>query len=146
MYGSPSDGLTLESCAHYCSNFTYFGVEGSVECYCGQTLSSSAVETPDCNLPCSGDNAQLCGGASAISVYKYRLGLNATTSTNVTYGSNVTLSGNGTISWNASASATASPVAVANGTAGVFNSTGAMRKHLSRTRLTRHGKGIMDLF
>lgn len=144
MFGSYDSGLTLESCGNFCSNFTYFGVEGSVQCYCGQTLSSTAVETDSCNLPCSGDNTHICGGASAISVYKYKAGLNATSSTNVTYGSNVTLSGNGTLSWNATASATASPVAAANGTSGVFNSTGLMRKHLSRNRVTRHGKGLMN--
>lgn len=146
MYSSRSDALTLDKCAGFCSNFTYFGLEGSNGCFCGQTLSADAVEVLACDLACTGDSTEICGGASALSVYGYVPGQDATTTTttNVTYGTNATLGWNGTISSATIASATASVVANVNGTSGVFDSTGAVRKHLSRHRLTRHGKGIMN--
>lgn len=134
MYSSQASALTLESCASFCSNFTYFGVEGSWECFCGTALRSAA-NVSSCNLPCSGNGAEICGGASAISVYRYRAGLHASSTTNVTY-SNATTT----------ASASARPTSAVNGTAGVWNATGSVRKQLTRHRLSKHGRGVMNLW
>ena len=35
--------LTIEPCAAACAGFTYFGVEYSVECYCGNSLQGGSA-------------------------------------------------------------------------------------------------------
>ena len=68
---STSGVVSLESCAKYCSDYSYFGVENHNECYCGNSLvpSSIAVPSTDCNLACTGNSAEICGGSLRLSVY-----------------------------------------------------------------------------
>lgn len=54
----------------------YAGVEYSSECYCGTTIQSSgqlAADTPTqkCNMPCSGDSSEICGGSDRLNLYQY---------------------------------------------------------------------------
>ncbi|EON63806.1 hypothetical protein W97_03034 [Coniosporium apollinis CBS 100218] len=84
-------GMTLESCAAYCSGFAYFGVEYGSECYCGNTLRSypngangpefSVKQTTEagCNMKCSGNTAQSCGGADYFNLYYTNSTASATT-------------------------------------------------------------------
>ncbi|KAJ9144046.1 WSC-domain-containing protein [Pleurostoma richardsiae] len=62
------DAMTLESCAAFCDTYTYFGVEYSRECYCGNTLraSSNATDEGDCSMTCEGDDLEYCGGSSVL--------------------------------------------------------------------------------
>ncbi|KAL2165179.1 hypothetical protein VTH06DRAFT_475 [Thermothelomyces fergusii] len=66
-----SDNMTLEACQAYCSAFTYFGVEYSRECYCGDKLNAGSVPAPasECSMTCSGNPAQYCGAGNRLSVY-----------------------------------------------------------------------------
>lgn len=65
--------MSLERCLQYCSTkgYAYAGVEFSSECYCGHSVSNSKADTEGyCNMTCSGNKMQICGGAPYISVYK----------------------------------------------------------------------------
>ncbi|KAK5990459.1 WSC domain-containing protein [Cladobotryum mycophilum] len=65
------DGMTLETCASFCAGYTYFGVEYSRECYCGNSLSAGSVvaASTDCSMICAGANCDYCGAGSRLSVY-----------------------------------------------------------------------------
>ncbi|KAF7507284.1 hypothetical protein GJ744_010718 [Endocarpon pusillum] len=66
----PKSVTTLEQCADSCSNSTFFGVQSGL-CVCGDKLSSSAMPAAvgSCNIACTGNSAQSCGGAAAMVVY-----------------------------------------------------------------------------
>ena len=68
----------VEQCASECSAFTYFGVEYGAECYCGSAINGGSAlvagSTPDvtgCNMVCSGNATEYCGGSNRINVYTY---------------------------------------------------------------------------
>lgn len=63
--------MTLESCAAFCSGYTYFGVEYARECYCGNSFGAGSVVAPatDCNFPCAGNSTEYCGAGNRLSVY-----------------------------------------------------------------------------
>lgn len=96
-YANPN--MTLEMCANLCSGYEYFGAEYADECYCGSQLASDVgqVDDLDCIMQCSGNEFELCGAASRLTVYKYNGtltpalscptndGQNYTTSSNITY-------------------------------------------------------------
>lgn len=65
------DEMTLESCASFCANYTYFGTEYARECYCGNAFETGAVAASagDCSMTCGGDFGELCGGSSLLSAY-----------------------------------------------------------------------------
>ncbi|KAK2050271.1 galactose oxidase [Colletotrichum somersetense] len=66
-----SDDMTLESCSTFCAGFTYFGVEYSRECYCGNSFSTGSVPAPasDCSMVCMGNKLEYCGNGNRLSVY-----------------------------------------------------------------------------
>jgi len=63
--------MTLEACQAFCSAFTYFGVEYSRECYCGNSFNAGSVPAPaaDCSMTCMGAPSQYCGAGNRLSVY-----------------------------------------------------------------------------
>merc|ERR1711977_468711 len=66
------DGMTLESCASFCSPFSMFGVEYGRECYCGNSLGAGSVKATnqaDCNFLCPGDKTTYCGAGSRLQLY-----------------------------------------------------------------------------
>lgn len=65
-----ADDMTLESCAAFCTNFTYFGVEYSRECYCDNALLGAAASESDCSELCAGNNQEWCGGPSRLNLYQ----------------------------------------------------------------------------
>ncbi|GAO19168.1 hypothetical protein UVI_02014690 [Ustilaginoidea virens] len=68
-----SDDMTLESCAEFCADLTYFGVEYGRECYCGKEIageSERAADQQDCSFLCPGDESQYCGAGSRLELYK----------------------------------------------------------------------------
>ncbi|CCA72850.1 hypothetical protein PIIN_06786 [Serendipita indica DSM 11827] len=67
-----SDSMTVESCVNFCDGhgYVYAGLEYSRECYCDNTLQNGATTTTDCNLLCSGDSSEVCGGGYKLSTYK----------------------------------------------------------------------------
>jgi len=67
-----SSTMTLETCATFCSGYEYFGVEWSVECYCGNAFTSGPVlvDSSECSMTCGGNSAELCGAGDRLSVYQ----------------------------------------------------------------------------
>ena len=63
---------TIEICKKLCfeKGYQYAGVEYSKECFCGNYLPQKfAKRQSDCNMDCSGDKSQKCGGGNRINVY-----------------------------------------------------------------------------
>ncbi|KAH8801571.1 heme peroxidase [Xylogone sp. PMI_703] len=77
------DNMTLEKCATNCAGYTYFGVEYSGECYCGNTLATSSVPAAnqgDCSFTCPGDSSEFCGAGNRLDMYKLSSAVSSTSS------------------------------------------------------------------
>jgi len=64
--------MTVETCASFClPTYKLFGLEYGGECWCGDTFGTGAVVAPatDCNMPCGGNHAEVCGSGNRLSVY-----------------------------------------------------------------------------
>ncbi|GKT85007.1 LOW QUALITY PROTEIN: WSC domain containing protein [Colletotrichum tofieldiae] len=63
-----SDDMTLDKCATFCSDFTFFGTEYGRECYCGNELQSTSRTAPlsECNMKCAGNPYQYCGDGNRL--------------------------------------------------------------------------------
>ncbi|KAK7740846.1 hypothetical protein SLS62_010991 [Diatrype stigma] len=69
-----ADDMTVESCLKYCQagNYWMSGVEAGRECYCGKYVAPPASFHGDagaCDMPCTGDPRQRCGGWGKMSVF-----------------------------------------------------------------------------
>ena len=71
-----ANNMTVETCGAYCTSTNYYGLYGleySSECYCGNSLLNGGSYLPasdtSCNLRCSGNDAEVCGGSGRLSVY-----------------------------------------------------------------------------
>ena len=64
--------LTLEKCKDFCfgRNYKFAGVEED-NCYCGNEVWP-LIEKPssECDVRCSGDKSQVCGGKCRVNVYQ----------------------------------------------------------------------------
>ncbi|KAK1594865.1 WSC domain-containing protein [Colletotrichum navitas] len=67
-----SDDMTLDKCAAFCSDYTFFGTEYGRECYCGNELQSTSMTAPltECNMKCAGNPYQYCGDGNRLELYK----------------------------------------------------------------------------
>ncbi|KAL2023889.1 hypothetical protein VTK56DRAFT_666 [Thermocarpiscus australiensis] len=70
------DSMTLESCAAYCSGYTYFATEYGRECYCGNQLNAGSIpaQETECNMVCAGNPYEYCGAGNRLELYKVRSG------------------------------------------------------------------------
>ncbi len=61
---------TTESCIATCSaaNYAYAGTQYGSQCFCGNSYGGQGSSN-DCNMPCSGDGSETCGGSWANDVY-----------------------------------------------------------------------------
>ena len=71
---SYSDGaaMTIESCQAFCTmnNYALAGLEYSYQCYCANTIATdSALGQTGCNMACSGNAAETCGGSNRLSIF-----------------------------------------------------------------------------
>nr|XP_002740854.1 PREDICTED: IgGFc-binding protein-like [Saccoglossus kowalevskii] len=71
------EAMTIETCADTCasemdsSSVSYFGLQFGDACFCGLNLETYIpVEEDFCTWPCMGDQSQICGGMTEISIYK----------------------------------------------------------------------------
>lgn len=69
------DEMTNEMCAQFCfdHDYAYAGTEYYYECWCGNILAEGGVKATDqsdCNMPCTGDGDQACGGSDRLTLYK----------------------------------------------------------------------------
>lgn len=69
-------GMTNEQCVKFCGDkgFSIAGTEYSKECYCSNSIPTAAQPVAgvvgNCNMPCSGDTNEFCGGSSLLSLYQ----------------------------------------------------------------------------
>ncbi|KAJ4315651.1 hypothetical protein N0V94_005848 [Neodidymelliopsis sp. IMI 364377] len=68
-YTSSGD-MTAAKCAENCAGYTYFGTQWSSECYCGNTVPTVSAPASECNMACSGNDDELCGGGMRLNAYK----------------------------------------------------------------------------
>jgi hypothetical protein len=63
--------MTVELCSELCSKrgYRYAGVQFSSWCFCGNRYGTFG-KANNCNMRCSGDSSEICGGSWANSVYK----------------------------------------------------------------------------
>ncbi|TVY75850.1 WSC domain-containing protein [Lachnellula suecica] len=64
-----SSSMTQEACARFCAGYTYYGVEYSTECYCGNSINSGAVVATNCTDTCAGNSKESCGGSWAMNIF-----------------------------------------------------------------------------
>ncbi|WWC73344.1 uncharacterized protein I206_107311 [Kwoniella pini CBS 10737] len=70
--------MTPTKCLNFCASkgYTLAGVEWSVECYCGNSLTKTSLSAIDnnlaCDMPCNGldYSAGYCGGSSKLTIYQ----------------------------------------------------------------------------
>jgi hypothetical protein len=71
LYTGPSN--SLESCYNGCTQagFSIAGAEYGQECWCGDQFDNSASLRADseCNMACTGNPGETCGGSNRLSVY-----------------------------------------------------------------------------
>jgi len=69
-FGFSSDKMTPELCSRECAKrgYTYAGVQYSSYCFCGNTYGRFGRAT-NCNMRCSGNPNQTCGGSWANNIY-----------------------------------------------------------------------------
>ncbi|KAJ0308306.1 hypothetical protein COL516b_003575 [Colletotrichum fioriniae] len=67
-----ADDMTLDKCASFCSDYTFFGTEYGRECYCGNSLAATSKTAPlsECNMKCAGNSYQYCGDGNRLELYK----------------------------------------------------------------------------
>ncbi|KAL5334222.1 hypothetical protein BJX70DRAFT_378887 [Aspergillus crustosus] len=68
-----SSEMTPNQCVKLAQNggWRYAGVEYSSQCFVGNTIHTTDRDSTDgCDMPCSGDKEQLCGGEDHIQIYK----------------------------------------------------------------------------
>lgn len=66
---------TVEGCNAMCQQFKYFGVQmGGTGCFCGNSYGSQGKASSDtlCNVSCTGDAKEVCGGPNLNSVWSVR--------------------------------------------------------------------------
>lgn len=114
LTSTTSNSMVLKMCATYCSGKTYFGLEFSAECYCGNSLNiqSTLADPSQCNMPCKGSNSEYCGGAGKMQVYQLATDVKSSTLTSLPDTSTVSSSTNGISS--GSSIATKSTVSVSS--------------------------------
>eukprot|EP01064_Diplonema_japonicum_P024550 TRINITY_DN3514_c0_g1_i1.p1 TRINITY_DN3514_c0_g1~~TRINITY_DN3514_c0_g1_i1.p1 ORF type:complete len:666 (+),score=165.37 TRINITY_DN3514_c0_g1_i1:68-1999(+) len=66
------DSNTPSECANLCTaaGHAYAGVEYGKECWCGSSVEGSKkTVSTDCNVPCTGDDTEMCGGGHRMNLY-----------------------------------------------------------------------------
>jgi hypothetical protein len=70
-YEWSSNEMTVEQCVSSCGSrgYEYAGVQDGSQCWCGSGNYSSQGVSASCNMACTGNSAETCGGGSTNGVY-----------------------------------------------------------------------------
>jgi hypothetical protein len=65
--------LTEGGCMQLChdAGFSLAGVEDGAQCFCGNSTAAAAQAGSGCDMPCSGNATQKCGGRSRVNVLAF---------------------------------------------------------------------------
>ena len=65
-------GMTVTQCTTTCQQrgFQYAGLEYANECYCDSSIQNGAGAASGCNMPCSGNSTEFCGGPNRLNLYQ----------------------------------------------------------------------------
>lgn len=81
--------MTIELCLNACqaAGYKIAGVEYASQCYCGNAFANGGALAADgnaqCNMPCDGNTAEICGGPDRLNVFFYGSGTETGTTTPV---------------------------------------------------------------
>lgn len=73
MSGDGDDALTIPKCKDLCyrERSRFAGLKNGNQCWCSNyVIGDHAKNQADCNLPCTGDKATICGGKDLINVFE----------------------------------------------------------------------------
>ncbi|KAJ3826706.1 hypothetical protein F5880DRAFT_1628591 [Lentinula raphanica] len=66
---------TVEECTASCfaAGYQYAGTEFADQCFCDSAINNGGAPTPitDCNMVCSGNSSEFCGGPNRLNMYNY---------------------------------------------------------------------------
>ncbi|KAK3360011.1 hypothetical protein B0T25DRAFT_621313 [Lasiosphaeria hispida] len=64
--------MTLNTCAAFCSAYKYFATEYATECFCGNAIHPTSLNTSlsECSMPCAGNALQYCGAGNRLQLYE----------------------------------------------------------------------------
>ncbi|RDW71276.1 hypothetical protein BP6252_07839 [Coleophoma cylindrospora] len=69
----PEPTMTVEGCLAACKagGYGFAGVEYSQECYCSVVMGNGTLllDESQCNMPCTGDSSEMCGGSRTLNLY-----------------------------------------------------------------------------
>ncbi|KAK6519705.1 hypothetical protein TWF506_000005 [Arthrobotrys conoides] len=65
-----SSTMTVAKCLELALGFKYAAVQGGSACYWGDELTSSAVDSNQCNTVCAGESDEICGGTQRNLIYE----------------------------------------------------------------------------
>jgi hypothetical protein len=70
-YSAMSGSISVESCVNACreAGYKFAGAEFGSQCFCGDSYGKYGVST-NCNMACSADSGETCGGRWASDVYR----------------------------------------------------------------------------
>jgi hypothetical protein len=68
---SSGNEMTVEQCVSSCGSrgYQYAAVEDASQCFCGNNNYSEQGTSTSCNMACTGNGAETCGGSGAQNVY-----------------------------------------------------------------------------
>ncbi|KAE9366816.1 hypothetical protein N431DRAFT_562123 [Stipitochalara longipes BDJ] len=77
--------MSVEICAAYCSDYTYFAVENGGECYCGNIIAggTNSASADQCESVCDGNPFEYCGGYGYLDLYQCGVVTSSTSSSSL---------------------------------------------------------------
>lgn len=74
-WGYWGEKITTSGCIKWCDSkgFTYAGTEYAGQCFCSNDFAvpgGQAQPDSDCNMPCEGNPAEICGGSARLSLFQ----------------------------------------------------------------------------
>lgn len=68
-----SDTVAPQLCMEICDGYKFSGTQWGKQCFCGGEDTNHLLhgESEDCDMPCTGDENETCGGFDAMEVREF---------------------------------------------------------------------------